>query len=325
MLTQLKIQNFRLFKHLHIEGLRRINLFAGKNNSGKTALLEALRIMAAGEDLSVMEYILEQRGRQTANFWEAYDPLFYRPALQSSLSGQPVPFRINDFGIDRAAKGEKSTDYSLLIKGNRQDLNHLRNNSRFPLPGKLQPNDTAVFIPFGANDFFPLERLWESIVLTPKEDQVINILKESILPTLVRLDVKPDRTLVRLEGESKPLPLASLGDGAQRMLLIAVALVSAKDNLLLLDEIEAGLHYSVLEKLWAVIFRYADQLNVQVFATTHSSDAIKSFTYLLEQPGNREQGAFFRLQTDRQTGHTEAIAYNLDQLELSLESNLEPR
>lgn len=39
MLTQLKIQNFRLFKHLHIEGLRRINLFAGKNNSGKTALL----------------------------------------------------------------------------------------------------------------------------------------------------------------------------------------------------------------------------------------------------------------------------------------------
>lgn len=323
MLTHLTIQNFRLFKHLHIEGLRRINLFAGKNNSGKTALLEALRIMAAGEDLSVMEYILQQRGRQSANSWEAYDPLFYRPALQSTLGSDSLFIQINNFKLERVGRGGKDTFYNSRLRGNSKNINQLRNNN--PLPNPLFPRDAAVFIPFSTNDYFPLERLWESIVLTPKEDQVMNILKESILPTLVRLDVKPDRTLVRLEGEDKPLPLKSLGDGAQRMLLIAVALVSAKDNLLLLDEIEAGLHYSVLEKLWAVIFRYAEQLNVQVFATTHSSDAIKSFTYLMEQPGNREQGAFFRLQADRKSGETEAIAYDLEQLELSLEANLEPR
>lgn len=318
MLTQLTIQNFRLFKHLQIEGLRRINLFAGKNNSGKTALLEALRIMAAGKDLSVMEYILQQRGQRSTNQWNAYDPFFNRPALAKS-NAHRLPIQINDFQMGRMINQGGITIYDFL----NQNVHEIRNTQFLPDP--LFPRDVAVFVPFGANDYFPLESLWESIVLTPKEDQVMNILKESILPTLVRLDVKPDRTLVRLEGEDKPLPLKSLGDGAQRMLLIAVALVSAKDNLLLLDEIEAGLHYSVLEKLWSVIFRYAEQLNVQVFATTHSSDAIKSFTYLLEEPGNREQGAFFRLQTDRQTGQTEAIAYDLDQLELSLESNLEPR
>lgn len=324
MLTQLNIHNFRLFKQIEIEGLRQINLFAGKNNSGKTALLEALRIMEAGEDLSVMEYILQQRGQQTMQYWDAYDALFYRPELQSAPDGEASTIVINDFNLQRIKQDSSHSNYSIHSRGkNRLNINHLRANQ--PLPQPLFPRDAAVFIPFGANDYFPLERLWESIVLTPKEDQVTQILRECILPTLVRLDVKPDRTLVRLNGEDKPLPLKSLGDGAQRMLIIAVALVSAKDKLLLLDEIEAGLHYSVLEKLWEIIFRYAAQFNVQVFATTHSSDAIKAFTYTLEKPENHDQGAFFRLQANRQTGQIEAIAYGIEELNLSLEANLEPR
>lgn len=324
MLTELKIENFRLFKDLKIDGLKQVNLFAGKNNSGKTALLEALRIMAAKEDLSVIEYILQQRGYNSNNFWEAYSELFFRPELQKhSIVNDTLTLTINDFHIRRTKRGEKNIMYQLSTNGVHTDFSTLKSNIHSPQP--LFPRDTAVFVPFGANNYFPLEQLWDSIVLTPKEDQVMEILKESILPDLVRLDVKPDRTLVRLKGENKPVPLKSLGDGAQRILVVAVALVSAKDNLLLLDEIEAGLHYSVLEKLWAIIFKYAKELNVQVFATTHSSDAVKSFTYLLEEPENREQGAFFRLQNNLKSGLIEAIPYDLEKLELSLEANIEPR
>lgn len=126
MLTQLKIQNFRLFKHLHIEDLRRINLFAGKNNSGKTALLEALRIMAAGEDLSVMEYILQQRGQHATKYHEAYDPLFYRPILQGMHNGTPNII-VNDFGLERIVDGSNGPRYNIILHGNRQDINLLRN------------------------------------------------------------------------------------------------------------------------------------------------------------------------------------------------------
>ena len=41
MLTRLKIENFRCFRQWVIDPLKRINLICGKNNSGKTTLLEA--------------------------------------------------------------------------------------------------------------------------------------------------------------------------------------------------------------------------------------------------------------------------------------------
>src|SRR5262245_60205982 len=40
ILDSLEIQNFRTFQHLRIEKLGRVNLITGKNNVGKTSLLE---------------------------------------------------------------------------------------------------------------------------------------------------------------------------------------------------------------------------------------------------------------------------------------------
>ena len=42
MYRSFTIKNFRCFDELTVEGMGRINLIAGKNNVGKTALLEAL-------------------------------------------------------------------------------------------------------------------------------------------------------------------------------------------------------------------------------------------------------------------------------------------
>ncbi len=325
MITTLKIENFRLFKHLEIKDLKRVNLFAGKNNSGKTALLEALRISAAGEDISVMRYILQQRGETISNFWDMYDSYFYRPALDDmrSQKNEMLRFRINKFSFQRRYEGERNVQY-LVVRGSANPLN--ANNLANNLPSPLLPRDKYIYVPFSASDHFPLGYYWDQVALTPKEDKVIEILRETILPNLVRLDVQQnDRIMVRLLEEERPIPLKNLGDGAQRMLLIAIALVMAKDNVLLIDEIETGLHYSVLEKIWGIIFKYSEELNVQVFATTHSQDALRAFMYLLEKPENKEEGVFFRLQLNSKDGQVEAIRYEPESLELSLESNLDPR
>ena len=42
MITSFRIKNFRGFQDLTIQPLKRVNLIGGKNNTGKTALLEAL-------------------------------------------------------------------------------------------------------------------------------------------------------------------------------------------------------------------------------------------------------------------------------------------
>src|SRR6266702_1749618 len=47
ILNSLEVRNFRTFRDLKIEHLGRINLLVGKNNVGKTSLLEAIRLYAS--------------------------------------------------------------------------------------------------------------------------------------------------------------------------------------------------------------------------------------------------------------------------------------
>ena len=86
-----------------------------------------------------------------------------------------------------------------------------------------------------------------------------------------------------------------MGEGMNRMLGIALALVNAKDGMLLIDEVDTGLHYSVLPDLWRLIFEVAHRLNVQVFATSHSWDCIQAFQQAADN--TEEEGVLVRLET----------------------------
>ena len=74
---------------------------------------------------------------------------------------------------------------------------------------------------------------------------------------------------------------------------IALALVNAKDGFLLIDEAENGLHYSIQAEIWRFIFLIATKLNVQVFATTHSSDCVAAFQAAASE--SEEDGVLIRL------------------------------
>ena len=75
----------------------------------------------------------------------------------------------------------------------------------------------------------------------------------------------------------KLVRLSAMGDGINRMLQIILALINCKGGIFLLDEFENGLHYSVQEQLWKIIFDIAARLDIQVFVTTHSNDCINSY------------------------------------------------
>jgi AAA15 family ATPase/GTPase len=308
-----------VFEYLEIKGLKQVNLFGGKNNSGKTILLEALRIWAAKGDPTVVNHLIAQRGQFTPGWNESYDSLFHRKKLLGQQNGQELVLTINELSIRRIKSVDFRT-YSELYWNSQL----AKPNLNAAIPADF-PKDETVFVPFGNDAAFPLINLWDKIVLTPFEDDVMRIMRETVLPGLVRLDVNKDRVLVRVEGEEKPLPIQNFGDGARKLLMVAIALVSARDKMLLIDEIESGLHHSVLEVLWDKIFFYSKEWNVQVFATTHSHDVVKTFTYVLEKELNRNDGAYFRLQPDRKTGLIEVISYDLSKLENTLLTNLEPR
>jgi AAA15 family ATPase/GTPase len=300
-----------------MEGLAQVNLIAGKNNTGKTALLEAVRILESKGNITVINHIIKNRGQFTPSWKESYESIYNRNAI--SRNGKEISICIGDLKIDRKLIANTNRfDYKGIYHG-------VKNKEVFDLNPNESPDfpqDWVVFIPF-SDDGFPLQSLWDKIVLTPLEDDVVGVLK-AIEPAIIRIDVKGDSTKIRLSNEPNPLPLKNLGDGVLRVLNLAVGLVSAKDNTLLIDEFESGLHHSVQEQLWEIIFEYAQKWNIQVFATTHSMDAVETFYYVLNQDKYKDMGKFFRLQKSSR-GPIEAIAYTESDLELALEANLEPR
>ena len=133
-----------------------------------------------------------------------------------------------------------------------------------------------------------LAAYWSKILLTDYEPDILKAVR-IISPDIEDFAFRDDERgrgkypIVRLKGVAKPVPFHSLGEGAVRILGIILALVNSRDGVLLIDEIDTGLHYSVQIKMWDFLFSLAEQLNVQVFATTHSQDCLSAFEYVANQ------------------------------------------
>jgi AAA15 family ATPase/GTPase len=312
MLKELHISNYRLFDDLTIPELGQVNLIAGKNNTGKTALLEAVRILVARGGSTTVNHLLKTRGEFTPSRFDSYDFLFPKNKVEK-IRG--LTLAINELKIKEKSRVNMEPRFSVeWANSEQEDLN--------PNITPNFPQDKPLFVPF-SNENFPIQNLWKEIVLTPLEEEVIGILK-IVVPNLRRIDVNDSNSKVLLEGDLRPVPLKSLGEGISRMLWLAVALVSAKKSMLLIDEFEAGLHHSVQEKLWERVFQYAKEWNIQVFVTTHSIDTVRAFHEVAERTDNTGVGKYFRLQRD-QNGQIEVIGYNEEELSTALEFDLETR
>lgn len=168
---------------------------------------------------------------------------------------------------------------------------------------------------------------WDKIVFTEYEDVVRDALR-IITPefenlTFVRNDEDnryPKRfgrlAKVKVSDSQHPVPLNSLGDGMLRVLQLVLKIFPAKGGFLLIDEFENGLHFSVQEKVWELLFEMAHKLDIQVFATTHSWDCIESFAKAAIARKDVE-GVLFRVgRSAKESNRDKVIATVFDEVAL---------
>lgn len=79
-------------------------------------------------------------------------------------------------------------------------------------------------------------------------------------------------TIITKNGSN--IPFSVYGDGIKKILYILNKLFDSSDSILLIDEIETGLHKKYYDTLFPVVFALAEKLNVQLFIATHSNEAI---------------------------------------------------
>ena len=128
--------------------------------------------------------------------------------------------------------------------------------------------------------------------------------------------------LFRSHDQQTRVPIAGFGDGLHRALLLACALVRCRKGVLLIDEIDDGLHYSLLPKLWRFLVEGARELDVQVFATTHSKDCLEAIDLLYrEQPEVALDISVHRLEA----GRTDTVDLGAKDVSVVLMSDQEVR
>jgi AAA15 family ATPase/GTPase len=72
------------------------------------------------------------------------------------------------------------------------------------------------------------------------------------------------------------IPLAVCGEGFVRLFSIVVELIASRKGVLLIDEIDNGLHYSVMPNLWKLLRVLVEKHQVQLFGTTHNDEMMRS-------------------------------------------------
>jgi ABC-type nitrate/sulfonate/bicarbonate transport system ATPase subunit len=171
----------------------------------------------------------------------------------------------------------------------------------------------------------------EDVVLTENEDLLIRALRsiddriERIAPLGSRVRSRGGGrggVAVKLAGAKNRIPLGSMGDGMWRMLGIALALVRARGGVLLVDEIDTGLHYSVMESMWRLVHDAAQRLDVQVFAATHSRDCYQSLAAIVQaEKASRPEVTIQRIER----GRPRAVAFTDDEIRVAAEIGAEVR
>ena len=130
------------------------------------------------------------------------------------------------------------------------------------------------------------------------------------------------RVVVRVSGHPLPVPLKSLGDGVTRLFAAALALANSRNGFLVVDEAENGIHYSVQRDFWRMVLRAAHQHNVQVLATTHSSDCVSGFARAAAEI-DEAKGVYVRLERDGD--QVRAVEYTEGELDTVAAQRIEVR
>jgi hypothetical protein len=338
VLKSLTLKGYRGFKDFSVEELSRVTLLVGKNNAGKTSVLEAAEMIARGGSPAGLVRSLTRR----AEFTQEIDRLTRDPELDVChlFHGHNI-----DFGTKFSIIGTESDNQKIGLSceivpefpheeqgpvpldesdaGNPMDFldlldlqtlarrtlrlenqsNGRRSEIRLSPAGGLSSRWTTraiasddpaprpvISIPTEGLDPRSLGKFWNSLVLEPAEERVVDALR-IIEPDIERLafvaeDDRPFRPShgfkVKLGEYTLPVPFGSLGDGMKRLLALAIAVNRAAGGVLLIDEIDTGLHYSAMIEMWRMVIKTARALDVQVIATSHSGDCLKSLAWLQE-------------------------------------------
>jgi len=292
-IENLEIRNFKCFKQLNIANIGQVNLIGGKNNVGKTSFLEAVDLFASSDkayDLASSTYKILKR-RQGINRIRYFEIDFIYDNKSEMTISSPSKTCTLKYGSEVIDNDE--FDINSLLPT--EILSFSVNNDKKDIPIDVFLGKSTI----GMNRMEMMSRgrknnlMYVSSSTADEQDiaiaygKLIELKMEGFLNNSLNLfdnnilGLKPipiERgVILKLETKNNLVLLSSLGEGINRYIAILCAIWASKDGVLLIDEIENGIHYTNYKKLWEIIFKASIEANCQIFITTHSKECITAF------------------------------------------------
>jgi len=356
MLKKIHIKNYRGIEKLEIDDFKKINLFLGKNNSGKTTILEAISIGLTPNILPIFHILsfreiglfadLSKTNLSSPKLWEDLEYLVHE---KKTLEGFAIESEFDDSkSIKLEASFSKDVEnFSKVQQGvfdfsfiSHKQINSLivsytkdKKTVKLGLCRNGKYNDIGNFDLAEINmeaiqnrviKAFELvdDPILSDLIKNNKEKEIVDILSE-IDPKIKHLKIAGGEILFDI-GEIS-LPLKYMGDGIIQILNILLKIHKAKNGILLIDEIENCLHWESQETMWKVVIKACKEFNVQIFASTHSKDIINSLAKIKHnfQQNNEDLVRVFRI--EKQGNISRVIKYNDEMIDFATEQNREVR
>lgn len=328
----IEISAFRGLPHLTLTNCGKVNLLVGRNNSGKTSVLEALALLTRPDDLEwwidtvwsrevksartpereVIKHMFPHRG--SGNPDDLFEGSVFLRARTSDSAARTVIAHIlerkvatRDLDYYKTSRADGG-GVLLTFKGDEDHTTLAANVSvriaecwvdSIPDTGstsmrgiwhQFTENGALPYPSVSKKDHIPsayvttvahrTENLTDKLSNALAEERRASILSllQSIQPTITNFEIltRPNQgAQVWLKDEKTGwMPISTAGDGLRRALHFAAAAATAKGGVLLIDEIESALHRDTLRKIFGHLLRESKELDVQIFATTHSLEAL---------------------------------------------------
>ena len=321
-IRQIDIEAYRGIQDLSLRNLNSINIWTGNNNSGKTSVLELISgLRDPYSILAWTGMILNRvsRARKKLFYRELYN-LFPIDAEQKKIgyeflddSGIKRKIELKaDIEEIQLPEQEMLRINRLTKTGEQKETENMIDAKYMKLTTYVNEQKTGEDILYDFQNSVPYlvkekdiflrtvyvspidhvqENLYMSYILSDLEmyEEMLlmlrtfdeNVIGISAIPT--DENSSTPEYMILTKNHKRALPLNVFGDGMKKAILLLSAVLRAKDGILLLDEFETAIHTSAMDSVFSWILKNAKRLNVQVFLTSHSKEAIEKILKCSEE------------------------------------------
>lgn len=366
MIKNLKITNFKNIKEIELRNLKRINFIAGKNGEGKTSILDIIfisndimspdcflkPIVFRGGKLSLengdpwKSYFRKMDASKKIELHKDHDkgekdyiemtmPLSGEGEVTNSISNGDISTKkvlpmstveSSSFKARLYHNGKASENLKIEVI---QQSNGLQITSKVSRHNGLKNLTPSKYITTSSqiNNAATINSISDLIKKKDKEFIIESMRKVNKKITDFEIGLVNNEASIFFDiGEETLSSLDSLGEGAGKLLTILVTSHTTKNGIILIDEIENGIHYSLMPEIIKTIFNKSKENNNQIFITTHSLDIINTINKLYSLDLIMDNDiSFTRIGYSYTKDRNIATSFSLPELKISSEESWEIR